>query len=147
MSSVGSAWSFWVARTSSAVIGVPSLHLPVFLSFTVHTVPSLETEGMPSARSGMTLRFLSAAYRFGYMKESARNSGTVDMTNGFNVVASESSAKISVPPFFTSLVDGAEVPHADTSIAIEAASVETRNHFDLPTATSIDVNYLPSRQS
>src|SRR5207302_1818197 len=123
-----------------------SLHLPFFLSFTVHTVPSLETDGIPSARSGTTFRFLSATYMFGYMKERARKSGTVDMTNGFKLSASESSAQISVPPFFTALVVGAEVPHADTSIAIVAASVETRNHFDLPTATSIYVNSsLPGR--
>src|SRR5256714_8877052 len=130
---------------SSAVIGVPSVHLAFFCSLTVQTRPSLDTEGMPSARSGTTLRFLSPAYRFGKRNEMTRNSGRVDATNGFKVVASESSAQINVPPFLGVSDDGAVLPQAATRIAIVAATIGTRHRFDLPRDTSIYVNYLPSR--
>src|SRR5689334_4802149 len=65
VSRFGSAWIFSVEITSSAVIGVPSVHLAPFLIFTVQTVPSLETCGIPSAKLGTMFRFLSPEYRFG----------------------------------------------------------------------------------
>src|SRR5207302_7957640 len=133
------------AITSSAVIGVPSLHLAFFLSFTVQTVASLETEGKPSARSGTTFRFLSTEYRFGRRNDMIRNSGSVEMTNGFKLVASESIAQINVPPFLGVSDDGAALPQAATRIAIVAATIGTRHRFDLPSDTSMYVNYLPSR--
>src|SRR5256885_15668305 len=100
---------------------------------------------MPSARSGTTLRFLSPAYRFGKRNEMTRNSGRVDATNGFKVVASESSAQINVPPFLGVSDDGAVLPQAATRIAIVAATIGTRHPLDLPRATAPHVSSPPSR--
>src|ERR1700730_12642816 len=75
VSRLGSDWILTVVTTSLEVIGLPSLHLAPDFSLTVQTVPSDETCGIPSARSGTTFRFLSAEYRFGNMNASARAEG------------------------------------------------------------------------
>src|SRR5438094_193600 len=99
-----------VVTTSLAVIGVPSLHLAPDLIFTVQVLRSDESVGMPSARPGMTPRFLSSSYRLGNMNWKERTDGRSPASNGLRVWASASMMYVRVPPSFTDGPD--DPPHA-----------------------------------
>src|SRR3979411_1711184 len=98
VTSAGLRWMATVLRTSSATIALPSLHLALRRSLTVHCLRSELSTGIDSARSGETLRSGLAWYRLGKRGAEARREAESAARNRFSVVGAAPMAKLRVPP-------------------------------------------------